>query len=62
MTMDLYGQEVPSSAAYSRQKAFASNLQEMERIEQEVQHLLQKSAFLRQQNASLFMHNLGTDA
>jgi hypothetical protein len=61
MTMDLYGQEVPSSAAYSRQQAFASNLQEMETIEQEVQQLLRRLAFLREQNTSIFMQDLGTD-
>ena len=63
MTMDLYGQEVPSSAAYSLQQAYASNLQEMEAIEQEVQQLLQRSAFLRAQNTSIFMQQMqqGTD-
>ncbi len=29
MTSDLYGQDVPSSAAYSRQQAFALNLQQL---------------------------------
>ena len=58
MTMELYGQEVPSSAAYSCQQAYDSNLQEMERIQQEVKQLLHKLAVLGQ--ANIFMQNSNT--
>ena len=62
MTMELYSQEVPSSAAYSCQQAYDSNLQEMERIEQEVKQLLHRLAVLGQANRTIFMQNLGADA
>ncbi len=61
MTMELYGQEVPSSAAYSCQQAYDSNLQEMERIEQEVKQLLHRLAVLGQANRTIFMQNRNTD-
>ena len=61
MTMELYGQEVPSSAAYSCQQAYDSNLQEMERIELEVKQLLHRLAVLGQANRTIFMQNRNTD-
>ena len=62
MTMELYGQEVPSSAAYSYQQAYDSNLQEMEQIQQDVKQLLHRLAVLGQANRTIFMQNLGADA
>ncbi|DBB10695.1 TPA: hypothetical protein ACH3X3_007194 [Trebouxia sp. C0006] len=62
MTMELYGQEVPSSAAYSCQQAYDSNLQEMEQIQQDVKQLLHRLAVLGQANRTIFMQNLGADA
>ena len=62
ITVELYGQEVPSSASrsYSCQQAYDSNLQKMEQIQQEVKQPLHRLAVLGQANRTLFMQNGNT--
>ena len=42
MTMELYGQEVASNVDYSRQQAYLSNMQQIERMQQDVKQFSYK--------------------
>ena len=55
MTMELYGQEVASTVDYSRQQAYLSNMQQIERMQQEVKQLQHQIELLSQANKAIFM-------
>ena len=55
MTMELYGQEVASNVNYSRQQAYLSNMQQIERTQQEVVQLQGQIEVLSQANKTIFM-------
>ena len=55
MTMELYGQEVASNVNYGRQQAYLSNMQQIERMQQEVKQLQGQVEVLSQANKTIFM-------
>lgn len=55
MTMELYGQDVASTVHYSRQQAYLSNMQQIERMQQEVKQLQGQIEVLSQANKTIFM-------
>ena len=55
MTKELYGQEVASTVDYSRQQAYLSNMQQIERMQQEVKQLQHQIELLSQANTAIFM-------
>ena len=66
MTMEMYGQEVISTADYSRQQAYLSNMQQIERMQQEVKQLHHQIELLSQANKAIFssgyMYGSGTES
>ena len=57
MTMEVYGQEAPSTAAYSRQQAYDSNLQQIQKKRDMRRQLEDKEALLLQANRIPFWQN-----
>ena len=55
MTMELYGQDVASTVNYTQQQAYLSNMQRIERMQQEVQQLQCQIEILSQANKTIFM-------
>ena len=55
VTMELYGQDVASTVNYSRQQACLSNMQQIERMQQEVKQLQGQIEVLSQANKTIFM-------
>ena len=55
MTMELYGQEVASTVDFSQQQAYLSNMQQIERMQQEVKQLQHQIELLSQANKAIFM-------
>ena len=55
MTMELYGQEVASTVDYSRQQAYLSNMQQIERMQQDVKQLQGQIEVLSQANKTIFL-------
>ncbi len=56
MTMELYGQDVASTVDYSQQQAYLFNMQQIERMQQEVKQLQGHIEVLSQQaNKTIFM-------
>ena len=55
MTMELYGQEVASTVDYSRQQAYLSNMQQIERMQQDVKRIQGQIEVLSQANKTIFL-------
>ena len=55
MTMELYGQEVASTVDYSQQQAYLSNMQQIEKMQQEFKQLQHQIDLLSQANKAIFM-------
>ena len=55
MTMELYGQEVASNVDYSLQQAYLSNMQQIERMQQDVKQLQGQIEVLSQANKTIFL-------
>ena len=55
MTMKLYGQEVASNVDYSRQQAYLLNMQQIERMQQDVKQLQGQIEVLSQANKTIFL-------
>ena len=60
MTMELYGQEVASPVDFSRQQAYLSNMQQIQRMQQEVKQLQHQIELLSQANKTIFMSGFDT--
>ena len=55
MTMELYGQEVASTVDYSQQQAYLSNMQQIEKMQQEAKQLQHQIDLLSQAKKAIFM-------
>ena len=60
VTMELYGQDVASTVKYSRQQAYLQNMQQIERMQQEVKQLQGQIEVLSQANKTIFMSGFET--